>query len=236
MRTSRMSSEQDVASDCARGRSAARGGARALVLILVFAACVQSGESTDSTTADGLTTSSTATSSAAISTAALSPPEVDIGVDLESGVIRLAVVGPISDDLWAGHFAYWNSVNDELGGIGGRYEVELIRVDSITDAKSVGALAVSIDAGGDNRVVLDMLVAELHRGPGASGRLPDLTRHSVADGLDAAHVAITTVDPEDEIQAVFGPDVLVAAQSMNCADVMANSRHQPRRSRGDSLD
>ena len=29
----------------------------------------------------------------------------------------MAVVGDVSDELWSGHFAYWESVNAELGGI-----------------------------------------------------------------------------------------------------------------------
>ena len=69
------------------------------------------------------------------------------------------VVGQISDDMWAGHLAYWDSVNDDLGGVGGRFEVELVAVDSIREAMAVGALAVGIDVGDDAGTVLELLVA-----------------------------------------------------------------------------
>ena len=158
-----------------------------MVVAVLVAACTDSPEPDDNNV---VVTASAA--SRATATTAVTPPAVDVGVDLESAVIRLGLVGEISDDLWAGHFAYWDSVDTELGGVGGRYQVELVLVDSIREAAAVGALAVSIDAGGDSRVVLDMLVADPYGGEQIAKRLPDLVLASMSESLDAAFVSIET--------------------------------------------
>ena len=127
---------------------------RLVAVAIVMIACTDSSEPSDTTLAEVPTTSSLAPT-----ITLLPPPEIDLGVDFESGVLRLAVVGQISDDMWAGHLAYWDSVNDDLGGVGGRFEVELVAVDSIREAMAVGALAVGIDVGDDAGTVLELLVA-----------------------------------------------------------------------------
>lgn len=136
-------------------------------LALFGAGCTVDGAPSDPTGEPPTTTSQATT------TTAIPPPDVDVGVDLESGVLRLAVVGDVSDDLWAGHFAYWDSVNQELGGIGGRFTVELVRVPALTDVDQVGALAVSLDAGDDRGATPGLLVVAQADGSGTN-RLTDL--------------------------------------------------------------
>ena len=150
------------------------GLALAFVLAAVAACTTNSGPDTS---APGDTTST----SAASTTTAVPPPTVDLGVDLEAGVLRLGVVGEITDDRWSGHLAYWDSVNDDLGGVGGRFEVELVAVDTLRDALAVGVLAVSIDAGDDPGVVQEILVADQDGQPPTTGRLPRALDAGVPD-------------------------------------------------------
>ena len=121
----------------------------------------------------------------------VAPPEVDIGVDVEAGIVMLAVVGDVSDDLWEGHFAYWNDVNSALGGLGGQFDIELVRVATADDANTVGALAVSISASDD----------------ASAKSVVDLTRRTIAASLDAAETAISTgavLDGTRQLVSVVG--------------------------------
>ena len=66
-------------------------------------------------------------------------PETVPGFDGET--IRLGVVTPtsgpvaiIGEPLTNGNRAYWDYVNEELGGVGGKYQVELVVEDSAYDA------------------------------------------------------------------------------------------------------
>jgi ABC-type branched-subunit amino acid transport system substrate-binding protein len=72
-------------------------------------------------------------------TAAGGAPETVPGFDGET--IRLGVVTPtsgpvavIGEPLTNGNRAYWDYVNEELGGVGGEYQVELVIEDSAYDA------------------------------------------------------------------------------------------------------
>lgn len=200
-------------------RSERRAGLLTLLTVsIVLAACTTStSDPTRPTVADEAPTGSS-DSSATLAP----PPEVDIGVDLESGVIRLAVVGDVEGDLWEGHFTYWNSVNIDLGGVGGRYEVELVRIDTIADAKEVGALAISLDTGPDPGVVLDMLVAQPMGLVPRGGRLPDLIGVSLEASLDAARVSFSDAEvwgTPEEI-GVAG-ELLVTSPEMTCPNFVA---------------
>ena len=159
-----------------------------VLLVLVAVACTP-GSTTS--TLEGTSTVAVQT----IPTIALRPPAVDVGVDLESGVIRLAIVGDVSDDLWAGHVAYWKSVNEDLGGVGGRFEVELVRVDSIRDAVEVGALAVSVDVGDDSGIVLELLVATSDSFE-VQGRLSDVTEIGVERQMRVILANLDRLDAE----------------------------------------
>ena len=135
-------------------------------------------------------------------------------MDLESGVLRLAVVGQISDDMWAGHLAYWDSVNDDLGGVGGRFEGELVTVDSIREAMAVGALAVGIDVGDDAGTVLELLVATQAGSP-TDGRLANLT----VGGGDAQQVVAVENLGRLALDPVPSTSVLVSHPDRQCEEV-----------------
>ncbi|MGH9052063.1 MAG: ABC transporter substrate-binding protein [Acidimicrobiia bacterium] len=66
-----------------------------------------------------------------------SVPPVRTGVGVQDGTIRLgvlaAITGPIPDigqSVLNGHEVWWAYVNEELGGVGGRYPVELVIEDN----------------------------------------------------------------------------------------------------------
>ena len=179
-------------------------------MVLCLAACTDV-EPTETT----LVTTTTSVPIEATTTTALAPPVIDLGVDLESGVLRLAVVGDLTDDLWAGHFAYWNSVNDDLGGVGGRFQVELVTVGSIRDAMAAGALAVSVDVGDDARVVLELLAAG---DASVSGRLADLTAFPIGPQVVAGLASLAT--PLGGDLGWTGEEaILVTHPNTNCSDV-----------------
>ena len=182
---------------------------RLVAVAIVMIACTDSSEPSDTTLAEVTTTSSLAPT-----ITLLPPPEIDLGVDLESGVLRLAVVGQISDDMWAGHLAYWDSVNDDLGGVGGRFEVELGAVDSIREAMAVGALAVGIDVGDDAGTVLELLVATQAGSP-TDGRLANLT---VGDGDAQLVVAVENLG-RLALDSVPSTSVLVSHPDRQCEEV-----------------
>lgn len=180
-----------------------------LVLVLAVSACTVEADPTDPTD-DPTTTTTEATT-----TTVVPPPEVDVGVDLEAGVLRLAVVGDVSDDLWAGHFAYWDSVNQELGGVGGRFSVELVRVPSLSDIDQVGALAVSLDAGDDRGATPGVLVVAQPDGSGTN-RLADLLG-GTADRQLA--IAVTALDRLGEVVAPVPERVLLVQHpERSCSD------------------
>jgi ABC-type branched-subunit amino acid transport system substrate-binding protein len=69
---------------------------------------------------------------------AAAPPETDgfDGKKIELGVITplTGTVSIIGIPLTAGNQLWWDYVNDELGGVGGKYEVELVEEDSAYQA------------------------------------------------------------------------------------------------------
>ena len=174
-----------------------------LLMAIIAAACTT--DSTDPTTA---TSGDATTTTIGTTTTALPPPTVDVGVDLEASIIRLALVGPIPDDLWTGHFAYWNSVNSDLGGVGGRLTVELVRVASADEARELGALAVSIDESEDD-APRDMLAMRRRTVMLPGGYIADLTRATTDESLTAARRSITDgAVPFD--RAGYGAELLIA--------------------------
>lgn len=190
-------------------RSSRRLSLVALVaFVLAGAACTESPTPTEPT-APALT----AVPPEVTNTTVLPPPEIDLGVDLEAGVLRLAVVGDIPDDLWAGHLAYWDSVNNDLGGVGGRFEVELVGVDSIREAMAAGSLAVSLDLGDDPDTVLEILVAT-QAGSAAAGRLGNLT----AGESDEQLVAGLRGLPRLSLEAIPPQSLLVTHPDRECGD------------------
>ena len=139
---------------------------------------------------------------------------VDRGVDLEAGVLQLAVVGDVPADMWAGHLAYWDSVNIDLGGVGGVLQVELIRVSSIRDAISAGALAVSIDLGSENGAVLELLVAESDGSVEVDGRIADLT-NTEADLVVSAALGVLGHFAPGELTTT--PSFVVTHPAVDCS-------------------
>ena len=181
-----------------------------MTLLIVISACTTS-EPSDPT--DVETTTSTAPSQA--TTTLQAPPEVDVGVDLESGVLRLAVVGEVSEEAWSGHFAYWDAINRDLAGVGGRFEVELVRVDSAPDARTVGALAVSMRAPGDDRLPGDLLVAAPARQTDEPG-LTDLTAVDTAVSLSAGRRALVGGELELSGLPAYADEILVVDPAADC--------------------
>lgn len=184
-----------------------------VAFVLAAAACTESATPTEPT-APALT----AVPPEATNTTALPPPEIDLGVDLEAGVLRLAVVGDIPDDLWAGHLAYWDSVNNDLGGVGGRFEVELVGVDSIREAMAAGSLAVSLDLGDDPDTVLEILVAT-QAGKRSAGRLSDLTVGASGKQLVAGLDSLALL----ALEAVPEVTMLVTHPDRDCGELTADS-------------
>ncbi len=111
-----------------------------LVLGLVLAACGGDSDGTTTTAAEGGDTTTTAggTDETTTTEAMMAEPEVDVGVDLEAGTIKVGLLsdltgpfGPLVSAIVAGHEAYWGKVNAE-GGIHG-LQVELEVVDTVYD-------------------------------------------------------------------------------------------------------
>lgn len=117
-----------------------------LVLGLVLAACSPSGDEGEGSTTAGETTDTTeaemtsTTEGEMTSTTGgeMAEPTVDVGVDLEGGVITVGMLsdltgpfGPLVSAIVAGHEAYWANVNAN-GGING-LTVDLEVVDTVYD-------------------------------------------------------------------------------------------------------
>ena len=116
-----------------------------LVLGLVLAACGGGGEGSEETTTTGAApdttegeTSTTEGEMTSTTGGEMAEPTVDVGVDLEAGVITVGMLsdltgpfGPLVSAIVAGHEAYWANVNAN-GGIHG-LTVELETVDTTYD-------------------------------------------------------------------------------------------------------
>ncbi len=105
-----------------------------VALMLVAAACTPSSSST--TTSGSAPVATTAASDTTTST----EPALVTGVGVEGDTIRLAAFYPTSGaladlgtDMLDGQRAYWAYVNDDLGGVGGRFQVVLDEVDTKYD-------------------------------------------------------------------------------------------------------
>jgi ABC-type branched-subunit amino acid transport system substrate-binding protein len=103
-------------------------------LVLVAAACGGDHDATSGTEAPG----AAAPTSAAPATSAAAEPQAVPGFD--GTTIKLGVLTPLSGPvailgkpLAAGNQLFWDYVNDELGGIAGKYKVELVQADSKYD-------------------------------------------------------------------------------------------------------
>jgi ABC-type branched-subunit amino acid transport system substrate-binding protein len=98
-------------------------------LLVGLAACTGSRGTAVPTTPANLPTTTVTTTTTA--------PPVRTGVGVQDGTIRLgvlaAITGPIPElgqSVLNGHEVWWTYVNEELGGVGGRYPVELVIEDN----------------------------------------------------------------------------------------------------------
>lgn len=156
-----------------------------LISLLLAAGCTSSGDDSQVTTT---TTTAPTTRATEPTTVVTEPPvAVDRGVDVESEVISIGVIGEPSDELLSGLSAYWTWVND-TGGIGGRFAVEVIGFAGMAEAGAGRAVAViSTDVPPDPDPAM-LVVTE----PGAAGpaMLGDLVRPTVAGQVGAAAVLV----------------------------------------------
>lgn len=129
----------------------------ALILVLVATACTPS--TNPSTTVSTVATSGATTTEPPSTT----EPAFVAGVGVEGDTVRLAGFYPTSGALAAlgaamldGQRAYWAYVNEDLGGVGGRFQVALDEVDtgydpevarSELEARSADLLGVSGSVG-----------------------------------------------------------------------------------------
>jgi len=111
-----------------------RGITTAAAIALIVAACTGS-PSTTSTTVSTLPASTTTTE-----------PPLETGPGVVGTTIHLGAFLPLSGPLQAigesvltGHMAYWNYVNDDLGGIAGQFTVAVEQVDTAYDADTAAA-------------------------------------------------------------------------------------------------
>ncbi|MGH9169056.1 MAG: ABC transporter substrate-binding protein, partial [Acidimicrobiia bacterium] len=100
-----------------------------LAALLVGLAACTGGQGTAVPTTPGDPTTTTVSTT--------SVPPVRTGVGVQDGTIRLgvlaAITGPIPDigqSVLNGHEVWWAYVNEELGGVGGRFPVELVIEDN----------------------------------------------------------------------------------------------------------
>jgi hypothetical protein len=113
-----------------------RGITTAAAIALIVAACTGS-PSTTSTTASTLPASTTTTE-----------PPLETGSGVVDTTIHLGAFLPLSgplqaigESVLAGHMAYWNYVNDDLGGVAGQFSVAVEQVDTAYDPDTArGAL------------------------------------------------------------------------------------------------
>lgn len=189
----------------ARRRSAA-GCARRTVLVLAIALLAAACTSTTGGEAEPVPEEPTTTSSLAIEpTATTQPPPqlvVDIGVDLESGVIIAAVVTPSAAAL-AGHRAYWASVNLDLGGVGGELDVELFERASADAAFTSNVAVISLDQGPTEPVGPILAIAPSQTIDSvAAGRTLDVTRPTLGAVVSAA--SRLAADPDFLAEGTLG--------------------------------
>lgn len=122
------------------------------VMVLAVAACTNTTATT--TTLPGSTTSATTTTT---------EPQLETGTGVIDGTIHLGALVPLSgplqaigESILAGHEAYWNYANEDLGGVAGQFPVVVEPFDSAYDPEtattalsehSQGILAVSSSLG-----------------------------------------------------------------------------------------
>ena len=125
-----------------------RGTLSLFVVAAMLSWACTSGDDPPEPTSAGTEPTESAPASPASSMTSIATPEPTVGrgVDNENGLITLGVVAA-SEEGMAGHRAYWSSVNDELGGVGSTYRVELQQLATIDEAESAEILAVSLDEG-----------------------------------------------------------------------------------------
>ncbi|GBD85303.1 hypothetical protein BMS3Abin02_01707 [bacterium BMS3Abin02] len=117
----------------------------ALAAIVVIAAACSPTEVTTTATSSTLRPSATTTTTV---------PTLQTGVGVGDGTIHLAAFLPLSGSLAGigqsileGHRAYWRYVNDDLGGVAGRFTVALDEVDTAYDpAPATAELAAREDS------------------------------------------------------------------------------------------
>ena len=110
----------------------------AAISSLVFTACTSTPDSTTSTMAVTTTSSNQATTTTG--------PAISTGIGVDEDIIHLGVMvprsGPVAafgDALLTGQYAYWNYVNEVLGGVGGVFTVELTVFDHRFDPEEAAA-------------------------------------------------------------------------------------------------
>ncbi|MDH3500441.1 MAG: hypothetical protein OEM97_09985, partial [Acidimicrobiia bacterium] len=167
----------------------ARSGRMVLVTVVTVALAACTNQS-NVTPASRVTEASDALGTTAAGQAApitVPPVLVDIGVDAESSVVVVAVLAPSEAGL-AGHRAYWSSVNLDLDGVGGRFDVELLEVGSVAEAFTADVAAVSLDEGPLEPVPGDMFAIAPSQTVDAlsMGRTLDVTRPSFGAIVAAA--------------------------------------------------
>lgn len=106
----------------------------AAVFAVLVAACTSGG------TATTIPAPSTTATSAASTSSTTTLPPLETGVGVEEDTIHLAAFLPLSGSLSGigasvldGQRAYWRYVNEDLGGVGGEFRVELQEVDTAYD-------------------------------------------------------------------------------------------------------
>lgn len=191
----------------------------AVAASLVVAGCVRNGEQTT-------TTSTTLPPETATTTTI---PSVLTGAGIEGGTIILGVLLPLSGSLeslgrsmLAGQQVYWAFVNDTMGGVGGRFPVDLREVDTAYDEETARAallqkdpvLAVASVLGSEITATLaaevagtDTLVAagSLASGWGASPNLVlDLALPSYRDQIAGIIKASRLPEPPLTLAGPFG--------------------------------
>ncbi len=167
-----------------------KGGVRSGYVALLALAFVTACTSTTGGQAEPVPEAPTTTSSLVIEPTATTPPPprllVDVGVDLENGVIIAAVVMPSAAAL-AGHQAYWASVNLDLGGVGGELDVELFERETADAAFTSNVAVISLDQGAVEPVGPIFAMAPTQTIDSvAAGRTLDATRPTLGAVVSAA--------------------------------------------------
>jgi ABC-type branched-subunit amino acid transport system substrate-binding protein len=110
-----------------------------LAMGLVLAACSPSGGEETTTTGEPAATTTTGGGGETTTTGAeMTPPETDVGVDLDAGTIKVGLLSDLTGVfsslvqlIVTGHQVYWDNVNAN-GGIHG-LQVEVVPVDTVYD-------------------------------------------------------------------------------------------------------